>query len=336
MIKEVLKKLVVNKEDLTYDEAACAMKEIMSGEANDSLIASFLTALHIKGETVDEISACAEVMRSYALSVPHNGDVMEIVGTGGDGAQSINISTISSFVTAAAGGKVAKHGNRAASSKCGAADCLEAMGVKLAVEPEVSTKLLDDVGMTFLFAQKYHSAMKYVAPVRKAIGIPTIFNILGPLANPARAELQLLGVYDKSLIKPMAQALSKLGVKRGMVVYGTDGLDEVSVGAPTKVCEFNGDKFEEYEITPEHFGFEPYSKDELRGGDPKENADAAIRILNGEKGAGRNAVLLNAGCAIHILKGVSIPDGIKIAAEMIDSKKALRVAEELIERTNAA
>lgn len=333
MIKEAIIK-VTNGVDLSFEEAAEVTREIMTGNTSPAQTAAYLTALHIKGESIDEISASAYVMRDCALRVNYPGDVLEIVGTGGDGSNSINVSTISAIVCAAAGAKVAKHGNRAASSKCGTADCLEALGVNITTEPAGSERLLDEVGMCFLFAQKYHSAMKYVGPVRKEIGIPTVFNILGPLTNPAHANLQLLGVYKPELLMPMAKALTKLGVKRGMAVYGTDKLDEISVSAPTKVVEFSGDEYKEYEITPEQFGFTRHEKSELQGGTPAENAEAARKILSGEKGAGRDAVLLNAGAALHIARGITIEEGIKLAAETIDSGAALSTLEKYIAVSN--
>lgn len=330
MIKEAIVK-VTNGENLTYSEAEAVTREIMTGGTTTAQTAAFLTALHIKGETTDEISACAYVMRDCATRVEYNGDVMEIVGTGGDGAQSINVSTISGIVCAAAGAKIAKHGNRAASSKCGAADCLEALGINISVSPEGCNRLLDEVGMCFMFAQKYHSAMKYVGPVRKEIGIPTVFNILGPLTNPAHANLQLLGVYKPELLKPMVNALMKLGVKRGMAVYGQDKLDEISTGAPTTVVEFNDGKLDEYEITPEQFGLKRYGIDDLKGGEPALNAELARKILSGEQGAGRTAVLLNAGSALHIYKGISIDEGVKLAADTIDSGAAMKTLEKYVQ-----
>ncbi len=333
MIKEAIAK-VSNGENLGYSEMEGVMREIMTGETTPAQTAALLTALHIKGETTDEISASAYVMRDCATRVNYDGEVLEIVGTGGDGAQSINVSTMSGLVCAAAGAKVAKHGNRAASSKCGAADCLEALGINISVSPEGCAKLLDEVGMCFMFAQKYHSAMKYVGPVRKEIAIPTVFNILGPLTNPAHANVQLLGVYKPELLKPMSEALTKLGVKRGMAVYGQDKLDEISVGAPTSVVEFEGDKYTEYEITPEQFGLTRHSLADLKGGEPKLNAEIARKILGGEKGAGRDAVLLNAGAALHIYKGITIAEGVKLAAEMIDSGAALKTLEKYVSLSN--
>ncbi len=329
MIKETIIK-VAGGEDLTYAEAEEVTREIMTGSTTAAQTAGFLTALHIKSETADEISACAYVMRDCAARVEYAGDVMEIVGTGGDGAQSINVSTISGIVCAAAGAKVAKHGNRAASSKCGAADCLEALGVNISVSPEGCARLLDEVGVCFMFAQKYHSAMKYISLVRREIGIPTVFNILGPLTNPAHANLQLLGVYKPELLKPMSNALMKLGVKRGMAVYGQDKLDEISVGAPTSVVEFEDGMFTEYEITPEQFGLQRHDISELKGGEPALNAELARKLLSGEPGAGRDSVLLNAGAALHIYKGISIADGVKLAAETIDSGAAMKTLENYV------
>lgn len=333
MIKEAVIK-VTNGTDLSYDEAAEVTREIMTGSTTPSQTAAYLTALHIKGESIDEISASAYVMRDCATQVSYGGDILEVVGTGGDGSNSINVSTISAIVCAAAGAKVAKHGNRAASSQCGTADCLEALGVNIATSPEGCVKLLDEVGMCFLFAQKFHSAMKYVGPVRKEIGIPTVFNILGPLTNPAHANLQLLGVYKPELLMPMAKALTTLGVKRGMAVYGTDKLDEISVSAETKVVEFSNGEYKEYEITPEQFGIARHEKSELLGGTPADNAEAARRILSGEKGAGRDAVLLNAGAALHIVREIPFEEGIKLAAETIDSGAALSTLENYIRVSN--
>lgn len=329
MIKEAIIK-VTNGADLEHGEAAEVMREIMTGNTTPAQTAAFLTALHIKGETVDEITACAKVMRDCGETVDYGSEVIEIVGTGGDGAQSINVSTISGIVCAAAGAKVAKHGNRAASSKCGAADCLEALGINITTSPEGCARLLDEVGMCFMFAQRYHKAMKYVGAVRKEIGIPTVFNILGPLTNPARAGLQLLGVYKEELAETMSRVLVNLGVKRGMAVYGQDKLDEISVGAPTTVVEFNGNNFTKYTITPEQFGLQRHDISELRGGEPALNAEIARRILGGEKGAGRDAVLLNAGAALHIVKEIPLEQGVALAAETIDSGAALKNLEKYI------
>lgn len=327
MIKEAILK-VFRKENLSYQEAEEVMNEIMEGKATAVQMSSYLTALSMKGETVDEITASAAAMRSHCVRLLHEMDVLEIVGTGGDGSNSFNISTTSALVISAAGVPVAKHGNRAASSKCGAADVLEALGVNIGVQPEVSTALLEQIGICFLFAQNYHIAMKYVAPVRKELGIRTIFNILGPLANPAGANMELMGVYDEALVEPLAQVLANLGVKRAMVVYGTDGLDEISMSAPNKVCEVRDGSFTSYMLTPEEFGFARCGKEELAGGTPEENAEITREILSGAPGAKRDAVLLNSGAAIYLAgKAASIQDGVQMAKEMIDSGKALEQLE---------
>ena len=333
MIKEAIKK-IVDKQDLTFDEAYSVMNEIMSGETTPIQNAAFLAALSTKStkaETIDEISGRAAAMRSHALKVEHDMDVMEIVGTGGDGAQSFNISTTSAFVAAAGGVKIAKHGNRAASSKCGTADCLEALGVNIDQSPEKCVELLDSVGMCFFFAQKYHTSMKYVGGIRKELGIRTVFNILGPLTNPSSPTMQLLGVYDKSLVEPLARVLVSLGVKRGMVVYGEDKLDEISASDATFVCEFRNGEYKSYEICPEDFKMARCTKDELKGGTPAENAAITRSVLSGEKGAKRNAVLLNAGAVLYIAgKAESMADGVKLAGELIDSGKATNVLERFV------
>lgn len=327
MIKEAILK-VFRKEDLSYQEAEAVMNEIMEGKATAVQMSSYLTALSMKGETVDEITASAAAMRSHCVRLLHEMDVLEIVGTGGDGSNSFNISTTSALVISAAGVPVAKHGNRAASSKCGAADVLEALGVNIGVRPEVSTALLEQIGICFLFAQNYHIAMKYVAPVRKELGIRTIFNILGPLANPAGANMELMGVYEEALVEPLAQVLANLGVKRAMVVYGTDGLDEISMSAPTRVCEVRDGSFRTYTLTPEEFGFPRCGRENLAGGSPEENAAITRAILAGAPGAKRNAVLLNSGAAIYLAgKASSIQEGVELAKEMIDSGKALEQLE---------
>ncbi len=330
MIKEAIIK-IVDKQDLTYDEAYTVMNEIMSGETSPTQNAAFLAALSTKStkaETVDEIAGCAAAMRDHALKVTHNMDVLEIVGTGGDGAHSFNISTTSALVAAAGGVKVAKHGNRAASSSCGTADCLEALGVNLDLSPEKCVELLEKAGICFFFAQKYHTSMKYVGPIRKELGIRTVFNILGPLTNPASPNRQLLGVYDQSLVEPLARVLYSLGVKRGMVVYGMDKMDEISASSSTFVCEFNQGEYKSYTIKPEDFGLTTCKKEDLVGGTPDENAAITISILKGEKGPKRNAVLMNAGAALYIAeKAESLADGVKLAGEIIDSGKALATLE---------
>ncbi len=334
MIKEAITKLV-NKEDLAPELMEEVMDEIMSGDASDAQKAAFLTALSMKGETIDEITAAAKIMRKHCERFLNEQDVLEIVGTGGDGSNTFNISTAASIVTSAAGVPVAKHGNRAASSKCGTADCLEALGVKIDLEPQKSKEILDDINICFLFAQKYHTSMRFVGSVRREMGIRTLFNILGPLANPAGASMQLLGVYSEELIEPLARVLYNLGVKSAMVVYGEDSIDEISLSAPTKVCEFKDGNFKTYEITPEQFGFEKCDKSELVGGTPDENAQILRNILNGEKGAKRNAVLLNAGAAIYVAgKADTVEDGVKIAADVIDSGKAKAQLEKFIELSN--
>lgn len=335
MIKEAIGK-VVNGNDLTREEALAVMEEIMGGAAEPAQVAAFLVGLHIKGETPEEVSACADGMRKFAAKVDRAGkDVIDIVGTGGDCANTFNISTVASFVTSAAGVAVAKHGNRAASSKCGTADCLEALGVQLMLEPEKNARVLQDTDMCFMFAQKYHPAMKYVGPVRKAIGVPTVFNILGPLTNPACNTHQLLGVYNESLLETVALSLKKLGLKGAMVVYGEDCLDEISVSAPTKVYELRDGEITSYEITPEQYGFKRCAKEELAGGTPEENAQLVKDILNGSlTGPKRDAVVFNAGAAIHIVKGVSIEEGIRLANEAIDSGAAYAKLEDFIRATN--
>ena len=337
MIKEAIVK-IVNKGDLTYEEAYAVMNEIMSGETTPTQNAAFLAALSTKSakaETTDEIAGCATAMRDHATKVETGMDIFEIVGTGGDNAQSFNISTTSALVCAAGGMKVAKHGNRAASSKCGTADCLEALGVNIEQSPARCKELLSEVGMCFFFAQKYHSSMKYVGVIRKELGFRTVFNILGPLTNPGSPQMQLLGVYDEYLVEPLAQVLISLGVKRGMVVYGQDKLDEISMSAPTTICEFKDGWFKTYTVCPEDFGFERCTKQDLEGGTPEENAKITRDILNGEKGHKRNAVLMNAGAALYIGgKAESMEAGVKLAAEIIDSGKAAETLERLIELSN--
>ena len=335
MIREAIIKLS-KKEDLTYDEAESVMNEIMDGAATPVQMASYLTALSMKGETIDEITASAAGMRAHCIKLLHNLDVLEIVGTGGDGSNSFNISTTSSLVIAAGGVPVAKHGNRAASSKSGAADVLEVLGVKITLTPERSAEILKKINICFLFAQNYHIAMKYVAPIRKELGIRTVFNILGPLSNPAGANMELMGVYDQSLVEPLAQVMANLGVNRGMVVYGQDSLDEISMCAPTSVCEIRDGKFTSYEITPEQFGYERCEKGALTGGTPAENAEITKAILKGEeKGPKRQAVCLNAGAALYIAgKAASIEEGVKLAESLIDSGAALKKLEEFVEETN--
>lgn len=334
VIEEAIKKLV-KKEDIGYEMAKEVMNEIMSGQASEVQKSSYLTALSMKGETIEEITGSAEEMRNHCTRLEQDRDVLEIVGTGGDGSNSFNISTTASLVISAAGVPVAKHGNRAASSKSGAADCLEALGVNITISPEKSKEILEKANICFLFAQKYHTAMKYVGPVRKELGIRTIFNILGPLANPASANMQVMGVYEEALAEPLAKVLSNLGVKRGMVVYGQDKLDEISVCAPTTVCEIEDGSFKTYVITPEEFGLQRYAKEELVGGTPAENAKITRKVLAGEKGAARDAVVLNAGAGLFVAgKAKDLEEGVKLAQELIDTGKAAAQLEKFIELSN--
>lgn len=335
MIKEAIHKLA-NKQDLSYEESETVMNEIMSGSASPVQMSSYLTALSLKGETIDEITGSASGMRANCIKLLHNMDVLEIVGTGGDGANSFNISTTASIVISACGVPVAKHGNRAASSKCGAADVLEALGVNINVSPEKSQQLLSNINICFLFAQNYHIAMKYVAPIRKELGIRTVFNVLGPLSNPAGANMELMGVYDEKLLYPLARVMQNLGVKKGMVVYGEDKLDEISISAETKVCEIEGDNLKTYTIKPEDFGYKMADKKELAGGYPPENAEITRNILNGtDKGAKKDAVCLNAGAALYIAgKAESIYEGVKMAEECIKNGSAYKQLEKFIQESN--
>ena len=339
MIAEAIKK-IVDKQDLTYDEAYDVMKEIMTGQTTQVQNAAYLAALSTKStkaETTDEIAGSAAAMREQALSVDAGDmDTFEIVGTGGDNAQSFNISTTSAFVAAAGGMKVSKHGNRAASSKSGTADCLEALGVNIELEPEQCVKLLEEVGFCFFFAQKYHSSMKYVGAIRKELGIRTVFNILGPLTNPVHPKRQLLGVYDESIVEPLARVLTSLGVKNGMVVYGREKLDEISACGPTFVCEFNNGEYKSYDICPEDFGLEAGKPGDLVGGEPAVNAQITKDVLSGkEQGPKRTAVLMNAGAALYIGgKASTLADGISLAAELIDSGAATVKLEQVIAATN--
>ena len=322
MIKEAIYE-IVNGNDLSYEMAEQVMDEIMSGEASQIHMGAFLTGLRMKGETIDEITACAAGMRKHCTRLLHDMDVLEIVGTGGDEVGTFNISTISSMVVSAAGIPVAKHGNRSVSSKCGAADVLEALGADITISPAKSTRILDEIGFCFLFAQTYHTAMRFVAPVRKELGIRTIFNVLGPLANPAGANYQLLGVYDEKLVEPLAQVLLKLGVKRAIVVHGQDGLDEITLSAPTTCCELRDGTLKSYVLEPEQVGLKKCSLNELIGGDPKENAAIAMSILNGEKGPKRDAVVLNSAACIYMVRdGITLTDAVKEAEEILDSGRA--------------
>ena len=337
MIKEAILKLS-KKENLNYEEAKAVMNEIMSGEATAVQMSSYLTALSMKGETIDEITGSAAGMRENCIKLLHNLEVLEIVGTGGDNSNSFNISTASAMVIAAGGVAVAKHGNRASSSKCGAADVLEELGININISPEKSRELLSKINICFLFAQNYHIAMKYVAPVRKELGIRTVFNILGPLSNPAGANIELMGVYDSSLVEPLAKVMQNLGVKRGMVVYGTDKIDEISMSSETKVCEIlDKENLKSYTISPKDFGYDFYDKKELEGGDKKENAEIIRNIFSlKDKGAKRKAVCMNAGAGFYIAGKVqNIKEGVKMAENLIDEKKALEKLEDFIRESNS-
>lgn len=334
MIKEAIQK-IVEGQDLTFDEAKDVMNEIMSGETSEALISAYLVTLRMKGETIDEISGSAQGMRDNGTKLEHDMDVLEIVGTGGDKANTFNISTTSAFVAAAAGCKVAKHGNRGVSSKSGVADVLEALGADITISPEKSREILDKVGFCFLFAQKYHSAMRFVGPVRGALGIRTVFNILGPLTNPADAKSNIIGVYDEALVEPIAQVLIKLGVKKGMVVYGEDTMDEITPSAKTMVCEIKDGKTKMFEINPEEYGISICNKEDLQGGDGVKNAQITKDILSGKlQGPKRDAVLLNAGACIYIDRGdISYAEAIDVARDMIDSGAAINKLEEYIKAT---
>lgn len=334
MIREAIIALG-NRENLSYDMAKAVMDEIMDGDTSQIQMSAYLTALAMKGETIDEITGSAKGMREHCIRLLHDMDVLEIVGTGGDKSNSFNISTTAAIVISAGGVPVAKHGNRAASSKCGAADVLEALGVKITIPPEKSTELLNKISICFLFAQNYHLAMKYVAPVRKELGIRTVFNILGPLTNPAGASMQVMGVYDQSLVEPLARVLTNLGVKSAMVVFGQDVLDEISMSAPTKVCEVRDGNYRSYVIEPEQFGFEKCSKSDLTGGTPEENAAITRAILDGEKGPRRNAVALNAGAGLYVAgKAASMEEGVRMAEQLIDSGAAKARLEEFVMLSN--
>ena len=337
MIKEAILKLS-KKENLNYEEAKEVMNEIMSGKATAVQMSSYLTALSMKGETIEEITGSAAGMRANCIKLLHNMEVLEIVGTGGDNSNSFNISTASAIVIAAGGVAVAKHGNRAASSKCGAADVLEELGININISPEKSREILSKINICFLFAQNYHIAMKYVAPVRKELGIRTVFNILGPLSNPAGANIELMGVYDESLIEPLAKVMQNLGVKRGMVVYGTDKIDEISMSSETKVCEIlDKENLKSYTISPKDFGYDFCDKKELEGGIVKENAEIIRNIFNlKDNGAKRKAVCMNAGAGFYIAKKVkNIKEGVKMAENLIDEKKAFEKLEDFIKESNS-
>ena len=326
----------INGRDLDYTIARTTMEEMMDGTATDIEMATLLTALRMKGETITEITACAEVMREKGAHIEPKGAVMDIVGTGGDEVGSFNISTTAAFVAAAGGVPVAKHGNRSMSSKSGSADCLEQLGININITPEKSEEVLNKAGICFMFAQGYHSSMKYVGPVRKEIGTRNIFNVLGPLTNPAGADLQVTGVYSEALVEPIAQVFSNLGVKKGYVFYGMDGMDEVTLTTTTKACEIDNGKFNTFILNPEDYGLKLCAPEDLAGGDGKENAEITKEILSGEiKDAKRDIVVLNAALGLCTGgKADSIQDGIKLANEIIDSGKAYAKIEEFAKASN--
>ena len=334
MIREAILSLS-KKQDLTYEAAQTVMNEIMTGEASPVQMSAYLTALSLKGETIDEITGSASGMRTHCVRLLHDVDALEIVGTGGDHANTFNISTAAAIITAAAGIPVAKHGNRSASSKCGAADVLEALGVNINIPPEKSAEMLKSIGICFMFAQNYHIAMKFVAPIRRELGIRTVFNIIGPLTNPAGAKMELMGVYDRGLVEPLAQVMCNLGVKSAMVVHGEDGLDEISLSAPTFVCEVKDGWVRSYTITPEQFGFERCKKEDLQGGNPSENAEILKALFCGEKSAKRDAATLNAAAAMFITgKYDAIETAVKVASDVIESGKALQKLNDFIRYSN--
>ncbi|HHW00517.1 MAG TPA: anthranilate phosphoribosyltransferase [Clostridiaceae bacterium] len=334
MIKEAIQRLL-NRENLSLEMTKSVMDEIMSGSATNAQIASFITAMRMKGETIDEITACAMIMRKYGTKLKYDGDVLDIVGTGGDQAYTFNISTVSSLVISAAGVPVAKHGNRSVSSKCGSADVLEALGVKIDIPVTKSEKILKEIGICFMFAPNYHSSMKYAAPVRKELGVRTIFNILGPLASPANANFQLLGVYDENLVEPLARVLSNLGVKKAMVVHGHDGLDEISLTTSSTVCEVNEGYLNSFFLDPRQFGFEYCKPEDLIGGGPQENAEIAISILSGEKGPKRDIVLLNSAVCLYMFyNNITLRECVKMAADIIDSGRAIEQLNRFVKLSN--
>ncbi len=334
MIREAIAQLVTGKH-LTSAEAEAVMNEIMTGEATPAQIGSFLTALRVKGETVEEIAGCVKAMRANAIHVqPRATLLVDTAGTGGDGAHTFNISTTAAFVIAGAGVHVAKHGNRAVSSKAGSADVLMALGVNINLTPEQAAQCIDDVGIGFLFAPALHPAMKHAIGPRRELGIRTVFNILGPLSNPANANVQLVGVYDPHLTNLMADVLQTLGGKAAVVVHGAGGLDELNTLGLNKVSEFNGAGMKHYDLDPQDYDLPRATIEDLRGGTPEENAAILRNILGGERGARRDTVLLNASAALSAAGVVSnLRDGIRLAAETIDASKALAKLDRLIEHT---
>lgn len=334
MIQQAVYDVLAGK-DLSRAETREVMLEMMEGKTSDAQMGALLAALRMKGETIEEITASAQVMREKCVKIRPQGDVLDIVGTGGDELFTFNISTVASFIVAAGGVPVAKHGGRSVSSKCGSADVLEALGVNIMLTAEQNEQVLNETGMCFMLAQTYHSAMKHVAPVRKQLGVRTIFNILGPLANPAGATLQLLGVYDENLVQPLASVLQNLGVKRAMVVHGHDGLDEISMTTTSTICEVADGRINSYFISPEQFGFTRCKQEDLRGGDPAENAQIAREILSGVMGAKRDTVVMNAACCLYMGKNdITMRECVALAGQLIDSGKALNQLERFIAATN--
>ncbi len=336
-MKEAINK-VIKGNHLTTDEAMSAMDMMLGGDATNAQIAAFLTAMRMKGETIEEIVGCAKVMQAKAEHVKPNVSVpyLDLVGTGGDGTNTFNISTTSAFVAAGAGVPIAKHGNRAVSSKSGAADVLEALGVKIVLPTEVVEKSVEEVGIGFMFAQTFNKSMKNVSTVRKEMGARTIFNILGPISNPSNATAVIIGVFNRYLNEHLANVLKNMGVKSGMVVCGNDGMDEITLTGVTYVSEIKNNEVINYEIDPKDYGFDHVRAEELVGGVGEENAKITRDILSGElKGAKRNIVLLNAGAAIYCAGlAKDLNEGIEKANESIDSGKALSVLNKLVEFTN--
>lgn len=337
MIREAIAKLS-KKENLTYEEAKGVMEEMMDGTATQAQMGGFLMALSMQGETIEEITAFANVMRDKGIKIQPEREVIDIVGTGGDQVGTFNISTTSAFIVAAGGVPVAKHGNRSVSSRSGAADVLEKLGIRVALSAQQNEEVLNKTGICFMFAPVYHSSMKYAAPVRKELGVRTVFNILGPLSNPAGATMQLLGVYDKKLAEPLAQVLANLGVTRGVAVCGEDGLDEITLTGETDVYEIRFGKITSYTISPEQFGLTRCPLEELIGGTPEENAQITMDILTGKEiGAKRDVVLMNAGMSLYLgIDGITLADGIEMARDLITSGKALAKYEEFRDATQAA
>ncbi|NMM63650.1 anthranilate phosphoribosyltransferase [Clostridium sp. P21] len=335
MLQEIIKK-IIDKENLKEKEAYDAMNEVMLGNGSDSQIGAFLIGLRMKGETVEEITGFAKAMRDNALILKTKSDyVIDTCGTGGDGGKTFNISTAVALVAAAAGVKVAKHGNRAVSSKSGSADTLEKLGFNINLKSEEARNCIDEKGMAFLFAQKYHNAMKNVAAPRKELGTRTVFNLLGPLTNPAFVKGQVLGVYDKKITHTMAKVLSNLGCERAMVVCGEDGLDEITTTSLTYVSELKDRKISEYTINPEDFEIRMSNSHEIEGGTSEENAATILEILQGKKGAKRDIVILNSAAALYVGKVCeNMKEGVRMAEELIDSGKVYKKMNELRDYSN--